>query len=41
MQARPEIVPGSSGAIVRCRWEQWAGVVVFFLFCWLVLHFLR
>ena len=23
------------------KWIFWAGVVVFFLFCWLVLHFLR
>jgi len=23
------------------KWIFWAGVVVFFLFCWLVIHFLR
>lgn len=23
------------------KWIFWAGVVIFFLFCWLVLHFLR
>lgn len=23
------------------KWIFWAGVVIFFLFCWLVIHFLR
>lgn len=23
------------------KWIFWAGVVIFFLFCWLVVHFLR
>lgn len=23
------------------KWVFWAGVVIFFLFCWLVIHFLR
>ena len=23
------------------KWIFWAGVIIFFLFCWLVIHFLR
>ena len=23
------------------KWNFWAGVIIFFLFCWLVIHFLR
>ena len=40
---------GMSGDTIRMverrarqdKWVFWAGVVVFFAFCWLVLHFLR
>ena len=40
---------GISGETIRMverrakqdKWIFWAGVIIFFLFCWLVLHYLR